>query len=150
VIPSWSCNCGSPRTSHALQKNPIEQVKKNRFDFYRRASSEDCSLTTCRNRFAGWKNPIPGLKKKRSDFYTSPRDLFLNPCSDRSSQEKNFPNTDARRWREEIGIDAEIGASVTTKHLLLWRPLGEIVIALPIWIPNCDFRRTKCNARRPA
>ena len=56
MISAWLINCNAS-LSDSVRKNPIEQVKKNRFVFHRRASSEDCPLTGCRNRFARRKNP---------------------------------------------------------------------------------------------
>jgi hypothetical protein len=119
------------------------------FDIHAESASE---IAVLRNPIPGLKkdppkNPIPGLKKSCFDFYTRPTDLFLNSCLDRSSQEKNFPNTAAGYWRNTTGIHVEISASVTTNHLFLPLHPGKAAFLLPISQPNCDFLWRKCNGR---
>ncbi len=101
------------------------------------------------------RNPIPGLKKRRFDFYTSSADLFLNTRLDRSSREKNSPNSAGTgllvHWRNRVGNTTENGRQnrppVTTTHLLLQDPHGKTVALLPISQPNSDFLSSKCNRR---
>ena len=120
-----------------------------------------CEITAPEN--AVRRNPIPDLKKNwlristatekkhRSDLNTRPRDLFLIACLNRSTQEKDFPNTDACRWRNTTEIDVEIRALVTTSHVF-WSPHPRTVaLSLPISLRNLDFVDDKSsrNARPP-
>jgi hypothetical protein len=97
VIPELVLQLRVATDKSRVAEKSYSRTKKESCNSYRRASPKDSPLSTCRHPFAGWKNPIPGLKKKRFDSYTPPADLFLNTCFYRSSQEKNFPNTDDRR-----------------------------------------------------
>lgn len=64
MISPWLISCDASLCENGAQENAIEQVKKNRFDFYRCAFSRVCSPIGDRNQFARRKNPITGLKKK--------------------------------------------------------------------------------------
>jgi hypothetical protein len=146
MILACLTNCHVLPCDGGVRKNPIEQLKKNRFDFYRCLFSKDSLQSSCcRNRFGPGKNPIPTLKKRRFDFYTRPTDLFLSTCLDRSSQRKNFPNTDAWRWRNTTGIDAEIASSVTTRHMFWSNERRKRGFLLPIRLPNPSLLASKRN-----
>jgi hypothetical protein len=151
VISPWLINCDASLPDNGVQKNPIEQVKKNRFDFYRRASSEDCPLTTCRNRFARRKNPIATLKKNNSKTYrhASPKDSPLSGSQDRFAGRKNPSNTGHARSLPKRRNRHRNGCPVTTNHLLLPSQRREAAVLLPIAQPNSDFLGSKWSERAP-
>jgi hypothetical protein len=94
-----------------------------------------------------WKNLTVTRKEHPSEFYTTPTDLFLNTCLDRSSREKNSPKSAGTgllvRWRNGVGNRS----AVTTSHLLLQRQLGKTVALLPISQPISEFLEAKCRER---
>jgi hypothetical protein len=83
------------------------------------------------------KNPIPAVKENRFDCYTRSISKFRTLIARRnpSARRKNFSNTEAGCWRNTTEIDAEIGALVTTNHVLLQRHAGKNATLLPIWRP---------------
>ena len=106
------------------------------------------------------RNPIPDLKKdwcktlaltlkpNRSEFHNAARDL--NPHPDRSSQEKNSPNTDDARflpgWRNTTENGRKTRPLVTTSHLFWPNKRRKSAFLLPIRLPNPNFLDGKCNA----
>jgi hypothetical protein len=125
------------------------------FDIHAEAASESAALI----------NPIPDLKKDwwmnltvtrkehPSEFYTTPTDLFLNTRLDRSSREKNSPNSAGTgllvHSRNGVGNISENGRqnrpSVTTSHVFWPNHRRRAASLLPIWIPNSDFLSSTCN-----
>jgi hypothetical protein len=119
------------------------------FDIHAEAASESAALI----------NPIPDLKKDwwmnltvtrkehPSEFYTTPTDLFLNTRLDRSSREKNSPNSAGTgllvHSRNGVGNISENGrqnrSSVTTNHVFRPNERRRTGFLLPISQPNFDF-----------
>jgi hypothetical protein len=138
VISTWLISCHGSLSDNGAQQNAAEQVKKNRFDFYRCVFTKDFPLGRCRNRFARRENPIPALKKKRSnsDRQAPVKDSLLSRVQDRFARRENPPNTEGvpllckRRNRRRNGY------TLTTSHLLLLSQRGKAAFLLPISQPN--------------
>jgi hypothetical protein len=81
--------------------------------------------------------------KKISPRQPAAKDPRVSRAQDRFGRQKNSPNTAATRflsrWRNGRGNTTEIGASVTTSHLLLQPQPGSTVALLRITRPNSDF-----------
>jgi hypothetical protein len=56
VILGCLCNCGSPQTSHAWQKNPMAALKKKRSDFYTSVFCKVRALIVGQNPFSQREN----------------------------------------------------------------------------------------------
>jgi hypothetical protein len=56
MISPWLISCDASLSNNGAQRNAIEQIKKDRFSFYRRILRRICSPTAGRNRFARRKN----------------------------------------------------------------------------------------------
>jgi hypothetical protein len=95
------------------------------------------------------KNPIGARKKKVFDFYTTPTHLFPNNSLDRSSQEKNFPNTVDLRLKNKAEMELKIGSSVTTSHVFWPNERRKPAFSLPIRLPNPGFLRSKPKGPMP-
>jgi hypothetical protein len=149
VISPWRISCEASLSDNRVRKNPIEQVKKSRFDFYRYAFSKDSPLITCRSQLALRKNPIAALKKKASEFY---RHIFPRVCSliarrNRFSRRKNCSNRGVTRLVVNRNYTNKNRCVVTTNHLLLPSQRRKAAVLLPIAQPNCDFLESNCNER---
>jgi hypothetical protein len=133
VISNWLGGRDASVSDHAVRK-----VKKNRFDFYRRAFPKDSLQISCRNRFARRKNPIPGLKRNN----LTSRDIALVRLASLSGVETGLIGRKIPPIRAILGccrsgeMDEEMDASVTTNHLLLQRQRREVCVLLPISQPN--------------
>lgn len=56
MISPWLISCDASLSNNGAQWNAIEQIKKDRFSFYRRILRRICSPTAGRNRFDRRKN----------------------------------------------------------------------------------------------
>jgi hypothetical protein len=117
VIPGRLCNCGSPQTSYAWQKNPIRALKEDCADLNNRAFAGVLLLIPEGNPFAG----------RKKLFFTSETRLVLSAGE----------------------MDEKMAASVTTRHLVPWRPRGNAMHSPPNRLPNPDFQRRHHACNRP-
>ena len=102
------------------------------------------------------ENPIPAKKKKRFQLRRRQWCRHFTPIasSNRFAYRKNNSNTAAARFlfaaiatETNPEVDAEIGASVTTRHLFWPNQRRNAASLLPIWLRNSDFPAVGIAAR---
>jgi hypothetical protein len=117
VISGCLCNCGSPQTSHAWQKNPIAALKKH-FGFYTSGFCKVRTLIVVQNPFSQRKN----------SFNEGDTRLLPTP-------------------RNNGEIDQKIDGLVTSNHMFWPNERKKRAFLLPSRLPNPSFLASKGNGR---